>query len=352
MRKPNKLTRAFGATPKLCQLILGTFMISQASAQLLAGEISYTRKFDQDVFVLRQGSTEAMVAPSSGANVFSIRVDGIEYLHQPSTAKNLVGVSCGVPLLYPTPNRVKNSSFTYGDQKVSFVANAGKNFIHGLVNRIAWKVKDRDITDRSATLVLETEFAKDNQLGAQFPFYHRLELSIEVSDSSVKWTYVVDNSGGVKTVPFGFALHPYFAYQGSRDETHLTIPATHWMEAGNDRLPSGELVSASELEFSLGSPLCLKDTKFDDVFWGMSGKRPTLIDFRETGRKITIHASDEFTHLVVWTPDRTFFGIESQTCSTDAHNLHAAGKTKEAHLQECLPGKSLSGWVEYRFESE
>ena len=72
------------------------------------------------------------------------------------------------------------------------------------------------------------------------------------------------------------------------------------------------------------------------------------IDFRSTQRKVTLKASDEFTHLVVWTPDRNCFGIENQTCSTDAHNLAANGKVNEAHLQVCEPGKKMSGWVEYQ----
>jgi aldose 1-epimerase len=170
-----------------------------------------------------------------------------------------------------------------------------------------------------------------------------------VTDGGVRWIYKVDNRQGELSVPFGFALHPYFVYLGSRSQTFLTIPATHWMKS-TDQLPSGKLVPASQLDFPLGKPMSLDGMTLDDVFWGMQPDRPTVIDFRETGQGVTIAASSEFTHLVVWTPDRPFFGIESQTCSTDAHNLYSQDLQDAAHLQICPPGETLSGWVEYQFQ--
>ena len=113
------------------------------------------------------------------------------------------------------------------------------------------------------------------------------------------------------------------------------------------QLPSGKLIPSKDLDFPLNKPMSLEGTSFDDVFWGMTPDNPTTIEFRDAKRRVTLSTSPEFTHLVVWTPDRPYFGIESQTCSTDAHNLHDAGKTEQSHLQICEPGKKMSGWVEY-----
>ncbi|GAG43851.1 unnamed protein product, partial [marine sediment metagenome] len=56
--------------------------------------------------------------------------------------------------------------------------------------------------------------------------------------------------------------------------------------------------------------------------------------------------SDLFTHSVVYTQQTGHFCLENQTCSTDAHNLHARGLRKEAHLTILRPGESLTAWIE------
>ncbi|MFN3191571.1 MAG: aldose 1-epimerase [Aureliella sp.] len=315
----------------------------------MAGEIATATEFGQEVLVLSQGDTVARLAPSAGANLFSIRVGGTEFLHQPASAEKLSGVSCGVPILYPTPNRVKDSSFTFEGKKVDFKPNAGPNFIHGLVNRTKWLVLAQKPSDDSAEITLLADFENDTDLAPRFPFPHRLLLTITVRDASIRWRYTVDNRSGKTSVPFGFALHPYFRYQGTRADTFLTIPASHWMQSER-QLPSGTLIPAKELDYALKKPITLEGTKFDDVFFGVSGN--TLIDFRSSGHQISIVGSPEFTHLVVWTPDRPFFGIENQTCSTDAHNLYANGYQRESNLQICPSGKVMAGWVEYRFSNE
>lgn len=302
------------------------------------------------VYQLSQGTTIVRVAPEAGANAYSIRVDGHEYLRQPETLEKLPGAGYGNPVLYPTPNRVKNAKFRFRGKTFRFPANAGKNFIHGLVNRQSWRVVSQATDEDSAGITCAIEFREDSAMFQYFPLPHTLRLSIEVSDRQVRWEYEVDNTSGESAVPFGFALHPYFMYQGKRDKTFLTIPATHWMESAQ-MLPSGKLVPAGELDYPLGEPMLLQDTTFDDVYYGMRTERPTLIEFRDTGDSIQIVASPEFTHLVVWTPQRPYFGIESQTCSTDAHNLDDQGDQQAAHLQVCEPGNRSSGWVEYRFNA-
>lgn len=301
------------------------------------------------IYTMSQGQTTVKVVPAAGANVMSLQQSGIEFFRQPEQLSNLPGVGYGNPILYPMPNRVKGAQFTFDEQEFKFPANGRGNFIHGLVNRQAFHVEGMRITDDKATLTLVIDFAAQDELRELFPVAHKFYMSITVSAARVRWEYRVENMDESKRLPFGVAFHPYFVYQGERSESFLTIPATHWMES-EKQLPSGKLVPASELDYALSEPLCMKDLKFDDVFYGLSNEVTTLIDFRDTKRQVVIHASDEFTHLVVWTPDRPYFGIESQTCSTDAHNLYSAGKQEAANLQICEPGKSMTGWVEYELK--
>jgi aldose 1-epimerase len=50
---------------------------------------------------------------------------------------------------------------------------------------------------------------------------------------------------------------------------------------------------------------------------------------------------------VVYTPpERPFFCVENQSCSTDAHNLYSQGLQEAAHLTILDPGDSLAAWIE------
>jgi len=78
----------------------------------------------------------------------------------------------------------------------------------------------------------------------------------------------------------------------------------------------------------------------------MSADKPAVIYYDILGVKLTLTASAFFTHAVVYTPpSRPFFCVENQSCSTDAHNLHAQGLLKEAHLAVLKPGESLAASV-------
>ncbi|MEZ6088840.1 MAG: aldose 1-epimerase [Pirellulaceae bacterium] len=317
---------------------------------MLAGELTLSTDSDSgfQVVDITHGETQVKFVPAAGANVYSLRVAGVEYFRQPASLRDLPGVGFGNPVLYPTPNRVRDAKFTFNDREVRFKPNAGKHHIHGLVNREAWTIVETSSDEGRSSVKCKLSFAEGTSLGDRFPFPHQLFLTVTVTNETVRWTYEVDNTNGSDPVPYGFALHPYFVYQGERASTFLTIPATHWMEAEN-QLPTGRLLPGDRVGVPFEEPFSLKGTKLDDVFFGLTPQQPTTIDFRDVGRRVTIVASDAFTHLVVWTPDRPYFGIESQTCSTDAHNLHALGYERAAHLQICEPGGKQTGWVEYRF---
>jgi aldose 1-epimerase len=175
-------------------------------------------------------------------------------------------------------------------------------------------------------------------------------VAIDVFPDAVQWTYTVDNSQGDRPVPYGFAIHPWFVYQGERGRTRLTVPATHWMEAV-DLLPTGRLVSLDETDLDARQGRSLEGFVIDDVYFGMKPVRPTKIDFLDAGLALELAASQEFTHLVVYTPLEPHFCVENQTCSTDAHNLYARGLKRESNLQIVPPGQSQSGWVRLTIRS-
>ena len=326
-----------------------------ASGVMLSGQAAGGEIFEHtdpatgsQVFVLRQGETVARFSPSKGANVFSIEVSGVEYLRTPADMYGFEGTLHGVPVLYPTPNRVKGAAFTFAGKKFAYEPNFGPDHIHGLVVGQPWRVVGREITAESVAIRSAIDFAPGSEWYEQFPLRHRLLLTVTVSEGAVRWDYEVDNREGDQPVPFGFGLHPYFIYQGARDGTFVTLPAPHWMGA-QDAFPSGRLVPAEELDYALSEPLAAS-RPFDDVFFGMRPEAPAVIDFRDSARAVELRASKEFTHAVLWT-EGPVFSVENQTSSTDAHNLHDAGHERAAHLQVCDAGQACAGWVEYRFSA-
>jgi aldose 1-epimerase len=162
----------------------------------------------------------------------------------------------------------------------------------------------------------------------------------------VRVRFTVDNRDTQK-LPFGFALHPYFRIPGDRDKTTLRVPARKKMEATPDLLPTGQLLSLDGAPFDLREGRPLSDLALDDVFWGMTPDRVPGYAASDAGIRVDLPASDAFTHMVVYTPKgQPFFCMENQTCSTDAHNLHARGLVAESHLLVVEPGASLTGWVD------
>ncbi len=332
---------------------LATFLLLFTPLTVSAGDISLSQDADtgSQVIGLKQGATEVKLAPGAGANVFSIIQGGVELLKTPKSLKDLPGFVYGVPVLYPMPNRVRDSAFEFDGQKYKFEPNNDANFLHGLVHSAAWEVTAIDAGKDSATITCRLKFQPGEKPFKLFPFKHDLILAIRVSDGAVRWTYTVDNSQGDKPVPFGFALHPWILYQGPRDNTYVTINATNLMES-EKLLPTGKLLDLTGSEYDARKPKSLEGFFSDDVYFGMSADKPTDIDFHKK-MKITLTASEDFTHLVLYTPkDQPWFCVENQTCSTDAHNMHAKGFKRESHLQIVPPGKTASGFVEFKFDKD
>jgi aldose 1-epimerase len=307
------------------------------------------------VYTLRVGKTEVDVVPEAGCNVASVRIGSQEFLRQAPSMADLRGTKFGVPVLYPSPNRVRDAHFRFDGRDYRFTPNRGKNFLHGLVHSVAWLVVEpRERNDRrgvdppACELECELPFAPGTPRFELFPHPHVLRLTIRVVDRMVTWIYTVDNTRGLSRVPFGFGLHPWFAYLGPREETFLSVPASHWMEA-IDLLPTGRLVPIEESGRDIRTPKALASLDLDDVFWGVDSDKPSVIEHPGAWARIELSATPDFTHAVVFTPkDRDGFCIENQTCSTDAHNLAERELASAAHLQVVEPGETHTGQVTMR----
>jgi aldose 1-epimerase len=356
-----------GSTLTCRGFLLGMALVSGcfSTAERLPENASYTIVVDDatkwTLHELRVGKDSPYdlalrVAPEAGGNAYSIRWNREELLRQAPSVGDLRGVGYGIPILYPTPNRVADGKFTFDGQTFEFPRNAGGNHIHGLVNDIAWRAEPIEFGDESIRLPLVLEVRPGSPVWEHFPFEHSVRVVYSVGPDGVACDVEITNLG-TRRVPIGFALHPYFRIIGERGNTWISVPAKRHMSASRTTLlPTGDLEPLDQSRLDLRAPVSLAELELDDVYWGMTPDRPARFEARERGWKLTIEASEIFTHAVVYTPaGKDYFCIESQTCSTDAHNLWARGKADAAHLlvlePKGGPGSVVKGRVLFRIEA-
>jgi aldose 1-epimerase len=298
-----------------------------------------------NLVVLRHGDLQARIAPEAGANLFSFQVAGQELLLQPQSLKELAQQRAGMPVLFPTPNRVRDAVMTFEGQTFRFKANNQNNFIHGLARTRAWTARPPRASATEASVALVLDWDEHQPDFALFPIKHRLTVTYTVFQHGLRIAYQVDDLDR-RRLPYGFGLHPYFRIPGDRKDVTITVPLAERMEAV-DLLPTGKLLPVAGTPYDLRRPTSLEGLSLDDVYFGLSPeKKPS---FRLGNLEVTLVASKEFTHLVVFTPKgRPLFALEDQTCSTDAHNLWAQGKKRESHLLVVPPGGTQRGQVEWR----
>ena len=295
--------------------------------------------------------TTATFSPQMGCNLLSFTVSGQEYLvdlDRAGAAPRLLGT----PVLYPMPNRVRDGVFTYAGRQFRFAPNNGPNFIHGLVREERWQldspvIGSDTLGEACVMATARIHMSPGSPLYDLFPIANTLQLTLVLKPAELSLRFGVRNDDAAESLPFGLAIHPYFAVIGGRDAVTLRVPATHRMEA-RDLLPTGRLLPLTG-PADLAQPAPLSALQLDDVFWGMRPERPAQIDYLAIGKRVTLEADALFTHAVVYTPaGQPFFCIENQSCSTDAHNLHARGLTEAAHLTVLPPGERLEAAIRFR----
>lgn len=294
-----------------------------------------------------QNKVIARIVPEGGSNLISLEVNGVTILHSPPKISQAAGVGFGIPILYPTPNRVRNSRFTFDGRMFEFTPNERTNFIHGLVHRASWKSETPVVGQHGVSLKTYLDFDKSFSGFPLFPIRNRISMTFSLTPDGVLMGFEVANRSNQR-LPFGFGLHPYFKISGERAQTFIRVPAQRHMEA-EGLLPTGKLDPLDHGPFDIREFASLQNLGLDDVFWGMVPERPAEFEFRDKGIRVSLEASDLFTHAVVYTPkERPYFCIENQTCSTDAHNLYSKGFERESHLLILNPGQSTSGTVRIR----
>ena len=169
-----------------------------------------------------------------------------------------------------------------------------------------------------------------------------LKLTYTLSAGKLQLTYTVINDGE-ETLPYGFAIHPYFDKMGDPDSVTITVPAGQYYEA-EMCMPTGKMLDAVD-GMDLSAPKKVSAFFFDHVYYGLDSSKTADICYEKLGLTLQLRGSDEFKHMVVYTPsNRPGFCLENQTNSTDYINMTNMG-VPTANLLEVAPGQQKSGWI-------
>lgn len=249
------------------------------------------------------------------------------------------GATYGVPVLYPTPNRVENGEFTFEGQSYPMS-------MHGMANHMAFELQSTIIKNDEAQIIGTLDFSKGSLAYSKFPFESILTMCVTITYEAVKVSYTVENKGD-KALPYGIALHPFFMRLG---KSQCRTSAKSIMEMTKEKLPTGQLVEVKGTRYDLSEYTDVESLQLDHVYTQIEEVPQAGIWYPEIGLKVELESSKEFTHLVVFTPEgQNFFCIENQSCSTNAHNMHAKGFEEVSGLEIIRPNESQKGYIQYKF---
>ena len=253
----------------------------------------------------------------------------------------------GTPVLYPTPNRVRNGVFHYQGKSYPQTKRGKTVFEHGLVHDEPWDFEEPQVTSDAISLTTWIDFDPAGPLFEAFPFSHRLTVEYRLTQSSIQATFRIENRDA-KAIPFGFGLHPYFMKLCGDEGTSVKLPAEYVMEATPDLLPTGRMMPVATLNVDLRHETSIGRLNLDHIFTGVPAGQCAQVSYHSQGLSIRMVATREFSHLVLYSPPGAgFFCLEHQTCSADAHNLHDQGFTKESGLRFVPAGGTATGSITY-----
>ena len=207
---------------------------------------------DKNVFVLSDatGKSRAEVWPALGFNCFrwqtTISGRPVEVLYtDPQLFENGRPTRCGVPILFPFPNRIRDGRFTWEGKtyQLPLEDSTKKNAIHGFACRKPWRVIGSGADESGAWIAGEFQGSVDAPESlAQWPTDYGIRVMYRLTKDRLQIAAGVWNPGKV-ALPFGLGYHPYFSVPlmpGTCETDHkIEAPARSRWEL-SENLPTGK----------------------------------------------------------------------------------------------------------------
>jgi galactose mutarotase-like enzyme len=262
-----------------------------------------------------EAESRVVLAPSRGGIATRFKVTGREvfYLDEETLRDPSKNVRGGNPVLFPSPGKLTGDAYEQS-------GHSGQMKQHGFARTLPFEVVETwGGESASATLRLTSSEATR----AAFPWDFVFELTYSLKGKKLKIEQRVTN-GGTERMPFGLGFHPYFRVpQEEKPGARVETRATRAFDNVQGKTVTLDRVALALPEVDLH--LVDNGAKQSALAWGDD--------------RVTIEASPEFTHWVVWTlSGKDFVCLEPWTCAGDALN---SGE----RLTWVEPGETRSLWV-------
>jgi len=297
-----------------------------------------------EIVTLSGAGHEVRILPVNGFNLFSWTKDGQEIMMEIADM-SVFGTKYGIPLLFPTPNRLKDAAYSWMGESHVLVKRGEKRNRHGLVCDEPFTVTEMGADEEKAYCSACIEIRPEDDWHAGYPFACRLTVTYTLACSGVHMDASVENLGDA-AMPFGFALHPYFTKRGDGNACFIKVPAQRYYQTDENLIPTGVLLPAEGKMTIHDDFHSVESLDLDTVYRGLTQDHPSLVKYADM--LLEIAASDCFRNAVVFTPkNRPGFCIEPQTCATNFLNLHAQGLIDESGLMLLPAGRTFDCWVDF-----
>jgi aldose 1-epimerase len=282
--------------------------------------ISQVSWLGEDGVRLAAGDLEAIVIPSAGMVVASLRLRGEELLGRAGGLAAWVdgGHTMGIPLLHPWANRLAGTRYSIDGVPIeidpaSRLLHRDENGlpIHGLLGSCRdWKSLSPTANDARARLTATLDAEDVPGLLECFPFPHRLELAFELRPEVLSISTTL--TARELAVPIAFGWHPYFQLpRAPRASWELELPTMRSIELDALQLPTGE-----EHEFE-GFRTPLGTRTFDDAFSGIGSRAELSVSAGE--RLLTVSFDEGYAYGQVFAPtNQDVVALEPMTAPANA----------------------------------
>lgn len=271
------------------------------------------------------------ILPDMGASILNLRAASGRPVMRPVRLEDVKTSSqCASFALMPFSNRIRAAAFDFGGEHVQLKATTADGLTqHGDVRNRPWKLAASDAT----SLTFSFDSADFADINWPWPFTAQIRYELSGADFI---THLTLTNAATRPMPAGMGLHPYFDVEG--DPT-LQLKAEGWYQNDELSLPTGAaLPLLQRADFS--TPRSIAGLGLDDVLQGWQG----AARLQWPKRMLSMQASREFGHVVLFSAPDGSFAIEPVSHATDAVNLVNKGVTNTG-LQVLQSGESLTGTV-------
>lgn len=218
------------------------------------------------------------VVPERGGIISSWRIQGQEilYLDKERFTNPELSIRGGIPILFPICGNLPDNLFIYHNKQYYLKQ-------HGFARDSSWNVIKKS-TDNSAKITLNLSSNKQTKL--VYPFDFELNFSYEIQGNKLIISQEYTNNSN-QEMPFSIGFHPYF-WCRDKSKIALDIPAVEYQD------------QITQTIHPLPNSLDYNQDEIDIIFKSINSNTTGFTD-HERKLKLTMHFSQLFASLVVWT---------------------------------------------------